>query len=298
VTLGWSPVAPTRGSLAGYTIVAEDETTGLVVDEQDVAPDVHHASVAGLSADRSYRFRIRADTTEGPGAATVVLGAPDDAGPAPALPASPSVLATTAGDGFVTVGWAPPADDGGAPILAYSLVALRSDDSSLVAWRNLDPQARTASISDVANGTELDVQVVAWNAVGPAATAAVSATPATSGGAPQPPAAVPAIEVGSSNGTATVSWGTAPERGLPVLGYSVVVSEHVGDRPVHLVEWRNVSPDARSATFTNLSLCRYDVHVIAHGVTGFGDVAASLDRPIQPVPMTDGRHFCAQPPED
>ena len=298
VELSWTSVAPLRGVLTGYTINATDTMSGELLDVHIVEADIRQLSVDGLTPGRTYEFFIRALTTDGYGVVAGATASTVPGAPAATPPSAPSITTASPGRGFATATWTPSAADNGAPVVAYSLLAIRHTDGSVAGWRNFGPNDRRASITGLANGVAHDLYVLAWNAAGPTASTPVAATPSATGPEPAAPAAVPYIQIqsGLPGGQAIVTWGQGRERGLPVLGYSVILSERINGRPVHLVEWRNLGPLVRSTTFTGLQLCRYDVHVVPYGPTGFGEFAAALDQVIPPAPA-GGRIECLNPPD-
>jgi hypothetical protein len=97
-------------------------------------------------------------------APTVALTAPASAAPAPTAPTVPTAPRTPAiapGHGRATVTWTAPASSGGAPITAYRIRVAPGDRTVTVA-----APATIATITGLADGTQVTASVLAINRVG------------------------------------------------------------------------------------------------------------------------------------
>ena len=100
-----------------------------------------------------------------------------------AVPGAPSDLQaeTPAGaDGALDVTWEAPASDGGAAVTAYRVhwkSGTQSYDTGAESARAAETAARTHTLTGLANGTEVTVEVVAVNTAGAGAGAEAAATP-------------------------------------------------------------------------------------------------------------------------
>ena len=136
-------------------------------------------NLAGLTAAVRYDAQVRAvnDSGGGPWSETVV-------GSVAAPPGAPTSVELTPADEGLVVAWDPPASDGGADIQRYDIRHTRSDATddtwigSTGAWRSGDGDTR-ASVTNLTNGVQYDVQVLAANAAGESPWSATSSdTPA------------------------------------------------------------------------------------------------------------------------
>ena len=118
-----------------------------------------------------YAFEVRALSRVGEGEARGALATPVG---------RPGVLASltaTAGDGEVVLVWSAPADDGGAPVTGYEYRYAAGDAvPGETAWQEPDGD-RTATVTELENGTRHAFEVRAQNRVGPGEAARTTALP-------------------------------------------------------------------------------------------------------------------------
>ena len=125
--------------------------------------------LTGLTPAVRYDVQVRAVNSSGggPWSETVV-------GSVAAAPGVPTNIVVTDSDEGLVVAWEPPASDGGADIQRYDIRRIRSDASdkaddnwivSTGAWRSGDVHTR-ASVTNLTNGVQYDVQVRAANSAG------------------------------------------------------------------------------------------------------------------------------------
>ena len=95
----------------------------------------------------------------------------------PTLPGPPESLTAATGDTAVRLSWTAPGIDGGTPITGYEYRhAAGATVPAATTWTSVGT-ARTATVSELTNGTQYAFEVRAVNSVGVGAAAAVMATP-------------------------------------------------------------------------------------------------------------------------
>jgi hypothetical protein len=202
-------------------------------------------------------------------ASTIALGVTPAA--AATAPGPVTSVVVTAGNGFLTASWSPPASDGGAPVFAYSVVATKPG-GALAGWTNLLPDATSASVAGLTNGTTYTVYVLAWNAGGTSA-ATTTATPLASGPAATTPPRPRNLQVMfASQGFhgVTARWTAPPsDGGAPIVAYSMVTQ--YGKPPFLITRWTSVGANDRQAVCSD---CDANVvSVFAWNARGPGEVA-------------------------
>jgi hypothetical protein len=144
-------------------------------------------------------------------------------GPATTAPAAPAIGTATAGNGQATATWTAPSN-GGSAITGYSVrVVDAGTNAQIGALHPAGAGASSLVVAGLTNGTAIEFQVSATNAVGTSLLSALSnsvtpVAPVTAPGAPTIGAAT------GGDATATVNW-TAPasDGGSAITGYSVKV---------------------------------------------------------------------------
>lgn len=129
------------------------------------------------------------------------------------VPTSPQALRVASGNGSITVSWFMPFSDGGSPVTGY--IAYANDKQCTGS-----ATATSCVIENLVNGTAYRVSVVARNAVGNSAPAALSdaIVPST---VPDAPTGVTGVALRDGN-SVVVSWTPGGNGGLPVTKYRVV----------------------------------------------------------------------------
>lgn len=203
---------------------------------------------------QGYSLQVRAVNSAGVSpVSNIVTVAPASAPPRPTVTVTP-------GDSAVSVSYAL-TGDGGSPLtrVEYSL-----DGDT---WVDTASLATSFVLTGLPNGTPVDVQVRAINAIGTGAASAVAtATPRTVPGAPQSVAAV------SNTGSLDVTW-SAPssDGGSAITGYTVRVYASATSTSVVA----SCTTASTSCTVTGLTNgTEYYVAVTASNVAGAGPASA------------------------
>ncbi|AGL16845.1 fibronectin type III domain-containing protein [Actinoplanes sp. N902-109] len=221
----------------GYEVSTDDGATW--------APLATDRVVTGLSNGTTYRFRVRAVNSVGPGPATAAV----EATPA-TIPGAPSDVSAVPGDGRAVLSFTAPAT-GGSAITGY--------ETSIDGGATWTPLAADRTVTGLRNGTTYAIQVRAVNAVGagPASTGA-SVTP--DDGRPGAPAGLTATP---GDRRITLAF-TPPDRA--VTGYEVSLDGGA--------TWTAL-PDDRTVTGL-INGTSYDVQVRAVNEAGAGPATASV----------------------
>ena len=183
VTLSWdAPSSDGGAAITRYEYETDDSGTWIDadLDLQETVPD--------LANGQPYTFAVRAMNAAGDGPAATVTATPVT------TPGAPENLGWAPGDGQVTLSWDAPSSDGGAAIARYEY---EIDDSGTWIDADLDLQE---TVPDLTNGQPYTFAVRAVNAAGGSPAAAVTATPATTPGAPENLGWAP------GDGQVTLSW--------------------------------------------------------------------------------------------
>ncbi|MFF0701562.1 fibronectin type III domain-containing protein [Streptomyces tendae] len=209
-------------------------------------PDLTWNISDSLTADGTYR--IRAVFSDPSGArlvsAPVVVTLERDTGPT--APATPTDLAVQPRDSSLRVTWAAPPSDGGSTITAYVVTVLQ-DGTVVGEPRTVPSDARSATLTELTNGTTYTVRVSARNSTGTGAPAVATATPKAAT-APGPPTSV-YTEPGTTG--VTVTWQTPTDDGGADL-VSTTVEVHAASDD-SLVTAATVPMPTRTASLDGLN---------------------------------------------
>ncbi len=178
---------------------------------------------------------------------------------------APRNLETTAGraNRQVEVSWQPPANDGGTAVTNYKIRYRPADDGP---WTERDLGTRptlSASISDLDNGVEYQVELRAENTAGSSSWTMARATPEGPPDTPQNLTLTAGVE------SITASWEPPDDNGAPIFYYVL----QYRDTSTDWTDW-NERDTGTSATITGLTPFEpYEVRVRA--VNTFGKTGAS-----------------------
>ena len=203
VTLSWDAPASDGGAAITryeYAIDASGTWIDAGLDLQETVPD--------LTNGQPYTFAVRAVNAAGDGPATTVTATPVT------TPGVPENLGWAPGDGQVTLNWDAPSSDGGAAITRYEYAI---DASGTWIDADLDLQE---TVPDLTNGQPYTFAVRAVNAAGGSPAAAVTATPATTAGAPQNLSWAP------GDGQVTLTWDApSSDGGAAITRYEYAIDD-------------------------------------------------------------------------
>jgi hypothetical protein len=195
-------------------------------------------------------------------------------------PGAPTIGAATASNTTASVTWTPPASDGGTPITGFTVRVVDAATSAQVgALQPVAANVTSLTVTGLANGTAVRLQVQASNAVGAGAFSALS-------NAVTPAAAVPdAPTIGTAtagNASALVTWAPpVSDGGAAISGFDVQVVNPATNAPVGAL--RTAAPGTTSLNVTGLANgTAYSFQVRASNVVGPGAFSA-LSNTVTPV---------------
>ncbi len=260
-------------------------------------------TVTGLINGNTYKFKVRAVNTGGPGVDSPESNAVTPAAP-PGTPSWISFYPVTAGDASVNLYWFSPSDGGtGITKFQYAFAskppggnyggygswtdacAMASDHDTLPDCRQVFFNAHT--VTGLFNGTSYKFKVRAVNAIGGGAASPESIELALTG--PPPPPEKPGATAGA--GSVALTWISRGDGGHPITKWQYV--KKAGDEDFE-TDWTDICvtatqpdcPERAKHTVTGLAFgTEYRFKVRA--VNGEGDGAASPEsdavRPSNPV---------------
>ena len=269
LTVTWEPPANNGGSaITNYRVQwkDDDDTEWTTPTNEKGASDRQHV-IENLTNGTLYTVQVLARNQNGLSTAYgQVTGTPST------KPQPPTDVSITHGDGKLTVSWAAPTDanTGGSEITGFKLQWKSGGQSYNTANRQQTPSASPDEITNLTNGTEYTVQVIAVNKNGDSDPSdGVEGTPSTT---PQPPTGVGIVHGDES---LTVSW-TAPTGagtgGSPITGFKI--QWKLDSAPDWTSPWEAADDDGQSPFTITQNLnngTKYDVQVIAVNADGDGD---------------------------
>ena len=199
ISVKWDAPTDTGGSdITGYKVQWKSGNGSFSSSNQDT-PTASPHTISGLTNGTEYEIQVIAVNAVGDGPPSGdVSGTP---GKIPDPPTSVEVSAH--GDRWLEVTWTEPTDKGGLPT-SY-IVQWKWGTNDFRTTHQIDPATSPQKITNLANGTEYTVRVLAENARGESGTSNTdTGTPMTK---PQPPTGVNIKSYG--DGSLTVGW-TAP----------------------------------------------------------------------------------------
>ena len=284
--VSWTEPANNGAEIDDYDVWYRSDGSGTwSVLPDDVKSTARTATITGLRNGTEYEVQVRAENSVGEGEwSPSARGTPRASASVPSAPTAPTL---TAGDLQLEVSWTEPANNG-AEIDDYD-VWYRSDGSGTwsVLPDDVKSTARTATITDLRNGTEYEVQVRAENSVGAGEwSPSARGTPMASASVPSAPSA-PTLTAGDLQ--LEVSWTEPANNGAEIDDYDVWYrSDGSGT-------W-SVLPDDVKSTATTATIpdlrngTEYEVQVRAENSVGAGEWSpiargtpmASVSVPVEP----------------
>ena len=212
LTVTWgAPEFNGGATISAYTVTADNgvdtPTTCTVTDGSNAC------TLTGLTNGSSYSVSVTATNAQGVGAATD----PVDATPS-AVPDAPTSIDAVGGDSMITVNWTAPDNTGGADITGYTATAFAPGYGYSTCTGG--PTDTTCDITDLVNGVNYTITVIATNATGDSV--ASSSTSATPAGNPTAPTGVTAT---AGNTQITVSWSASHANGSDITAYTASTSD-------------------------------------------------------------------------
>jgi hypothetical protein len=246
-----------HGAASGYNLRFSPSGAGTWTTVSGV---VTPYDLSGLTAGSPYDVQIQATNTTGPSAwsatstmTTATLG--------PYVPNAPGAATLAQGSGSaLTATWTAPASDSShSAATGYNL---RSSPSGAGTWTTVASVSNPYTITGLAFGAAIDVQVQATNSVGASGWSATS-TLTTASAAPNTPAA-PSLAQGVSSNL-TVTW-TAPATDST---HNAPAEYNLRSSPSGAGTWTTVSNVTSPYTLTGLAAgAAIDVQVQAQNVGG------------------------------
>lgn len=217
VVLQWPAAAGNGAEVTGYAIEMDDGAGGeFSFVGHSVEP---HFSLAGLRSGLAYRFRVRAENSEGRSQWSALSEGRTAAMP-PASPPPPCRVAAT--HSSATISWAAPDHDGGSAILAYEVEAepkcagAKRDFPSewVLVYRGPDT---TCTLGGLRAGCTYRARVRAVNAQG-AGASSLPADVATSPASPEAPGTP--VAAARHQTSVLIAWAPSPhDGGSPIVSY-------------------------------------------------------------------------------
>ncbi|MEI6621923.1 MAG: fibronectin type III domain-containing protein, partial [Actinomycetes bacterium] len=233
--------------------------------------------IDGLEDNITYRVKVRAVNSRGPGAESNMM----EGTPVPMPPDPPTITSVQHADKTLTIRFTP-GDDGGSAIENYAY----STDAG-VTWTTPDPHVTASPLTitkasclapavcpDLVNGTEYQVQLKAINIDGESvASNEVNATPSTT------PAAPTSLVVTTGDSTLSVAFTAGSNGGSAITAYQYSLNGGV--------TWVTPSPAVTSSPLVITGLTNgtpYSVQLRARNVDGVGDSSTSASGTPSTVP--------------
>ena len=272
-SLSWT--APT--SNGGSAITSYNVISSPVGGTVSINFAARTATVSGLTNGTDYIYKVTATNAGG----TNISGTSAESGSVTVrpnvTPGAPTGLNVTVGNASASLSWTAPTGNGGSAITSYNVISDPSGGTIII-----NSVERTATVTNLTNGTPYTYRVTATNAGG----TNISGTSAASGSVTVTPFTVPSfptnVRATSRNTQATVSW-TAPNN-----GGSVITSYSVTSSPGH---YQLTTADGSTTTVTFSGLTNgtaYSFTVLAINNAGSSN-ASNPSAPIIPIgpPVTN-----------
>ena len=212
VALGWSAPSSNGGSaVTGYRVYRGTTSGGETL--LTTLGNVTSWTDTGPTNGTTYYYKVTALNASGESAGSNELSATPSA--PLSVPSAPTLNSASPGNGSVALGWSAPASNGGSAVTGYKVYrgTTSGGETLLTTLGNVTSWTDTGA----ANGTAYYYRVSAVNSVGEGGSSnELSATPATTAGAPTLNSATP------GNAAVALAW-SAPgsNGGSAVTGYKI-----------------------------------------------------------------------------
>ena len=224
IEVSWKPPQRLFKDNPGYLVEYRKTGANRWIEEGEFRST--SATIGHLENGTAYQVRVTVFDTHGEATTEPETATPQGTGERP--PTAPRSLKLTPGDGKIEVSWDAPADLGEPEIQGYTVQYRASREDP---WTSQQVTGTSATISELENGTEYQVRVVASNDQGEAVAGPVRATPGAEGAGKQdperPPTAPRNLTLTPGDELIEVSWSEPEDIGEPddFLGYIVEIRE-------------------------------------------------------------------------
>ena len=267
LAVSWTAPANNGSAITDYDVRYSTDGSNWTETPDNTPSAATSTTIGSLTNDTEYQVQVRATNAVGNSSWSASARA-TPAAPATA-PSAPSAPTLTAGDRSLAVSWSAP-NDGGSAITDYDVRYSSDGGNTWTEWNaNNTGTNRTATITNLTEGTEYQVQVRAANTHGDGPwSESASATPG-------PPSEPVDVWVDPKNNAFEVSWLE------PVTPRGAIVDYDIRYRAVGTTgwsEWPGTST-ARVVQVTGVNNgTLYEVQVRADNQNGPGPWTASVQR--------------------
>jgi titin len=211
-TVSWNiPTNNGGSSIISYVVIcsSSEGETQTIVDGSTTTTTIY-----GLTNGTTYTFTVVATNAAG--------DSPPSAASNPVtpniVPNAPTSVIATAGNTTANLSWTAPVSNGGTDISSYSVIS-----SPIGGIATINFAARTATVTDLSNGTAYTFTILATNAAGPSlpSTASDPVTPTAPISVPNAPTSVSAT---ARDEEAIVSWSIPTNNGGSTIKSYIVIS--------------------------------------------------------------------------
>lgn len=207
VVASWDPITDNGNTVTSteYRTKETSATSWSVWAEVDEAnATATELELTGLTNDTSYDIQVRAQNSEGPGPAALVMTTPV------ATPSPPGNLTTTSRHLELQLNWDAVADNGNTVTSTeYRHKRTSQDHTGWSAWTEADSGnalARTVLVTSLVANTSYDLEVRSTNSAGPGRPSRVTASTLMG----PPPSAPPFILAGPTHQAVVLYWDPIP----------------------------------------------------------------------------------------